>query len=463
MRRISHEIIQENDFLPPFSNPFMIPPPPPLPISNFQKKLSPNILLVIALLAVIFFISGLIHLLIRFLLKPTVREPEDSDNPTPLHGQLQQLFHLHDAGLDQSFIDALPIFLYKAIIGLKDPFDCAVCLCEFEEDDKLRLLPKCSHAFHIDCIDTWLLSHSTCPLCRRSLLHNFSPVESCRPILLVLESESGASGREEAGGSNSLLGFAGEDDLRPPVPDSSVKKEEAVAVYGLSEEKVVPVKLGKFRNVDTEGGGEGGEGCSRGNFEQRRCFSMGSYEYVMDESCLVRVTIEPAMTKTKKKKKKKKKKKQQQLNAKRPGHKIAMSECDFHSTRDQGFKVFEDDDDDDDDDSKSLEHIGGHCSNGISDSATNLHKKESFSVSKIWLQSNKKEKMVPIDSSRRAFSFRLPLHRSMTREESKTKEKSGIEVDLEVGSLINTTSSRSLIDDDNPSFARRTLLWIVGN
>ncbi|KAK1280424.1 RING-H2 finger protein ATL13 [Acorus gramineus] len=65
-----------------------------------------------------------------YLLRPTNRDPEEIDNVTALQGQLQQLFHLHDAGVDQSFIDTLLDFLYKAIIGLKDPFDCAVCLCE---------------------------------------------------------------------------------------------------------------------------------------------------------------------------------------------------------------------------------------------------------------------------------------------------------------------------------------------
>uniref|UniRef100_A0A803PE19 RING-type E3 ubiquitin transferase n=1 Tax=Cannabis sativa TaxID=3483 RepID=A0A803PE19_CANSA len=93
------------------------------------------------------------------------RYPEMSSSDA-FQRQLQQLFHLHDSGLDQAFIDALPVFLYKEIMGLKEPFDCAVCLCEFSEQDKLRLLPLCSHAFHIDCIDTWLLSNSTCPLCR---------------------------------------------------------------------------------------------------------------------------------------------------------------------------------------------------------------------------------------------------------------------------------------------------------
>ncbi|OEL20310.1 RING-H2 finger protein ATL46 [Dichanthelium oligosanthes] len=84
--------------------------------------------------------------------------------------QLQQLFNLHDSGLDQAFIDALPVFAYREIIGgNKEPFNCAVCLCEFHGEDRLRLLPVCGHAFHLQCIDTWLLSNSTCPLCRGTL------------------------------------------------------------------------------------------------------------------------------------------------------------------------------------------------------------------------------------------------------------------------------------------------------
>uniref|UniRef100_A0ACD5WQN8 Uncharacterized protein n=1 Tax=Avena sativa TaxID=4498 RepID=A0ACD5WQN8_AVESA len=47
--------------------------------------------------------------------------------------------------------------------------ECAVCLSEFVERERVRLLPGCSHAFHIDCIDTWLQGSARCPFCRRSV------------------------------------------------------------------------------------------------------------------------------------------------------------------------------------------------------------------------------------------------------------------------------------------------------
>ncbi|KAG4174320.1 hypothetical protein ERO13_A11G113700v2 [Gossypium hirsutum] len=41
-----------------------------------------------------------------------------------------------------------------------------VCLSEFENDEKARVLPNCNHSFHVDCIDMWFYTHSNCPLCR---------------------------------------------------------------------------------------------------------------------------------------------------------------------------------------------------------------------------------------------------------------------------------------------------------
>ncbi|GMN43790.1 hypothetical protein TIFTF001_012991 [Ficus carica] len=76
-------------------------------------------------------------------------------------------------GLDAAVIATFPTLEYSAVQGLKigkGALECAVCLCEFQEDETLRLIPKCDHVFHPECIDTWLESHTTCPVCRANLV-----------------------------------------------------------------------------------------------------------------------------------------------------------------------------------------------------------------------------------------------------------------------------------------------------
>ncbi|CAK9223711.1 unnamed protein product [Sphagnum troendelagicum] len=71
-----------------------------------------------------------------------------------------------NSGIDRLLVEALPMFTFASLQGLKEGLECAVCLCRYEDNEILRLLPKCKHAFHVDCVDLWLASHSTCPLCR---------------------------------------------------------------------------------------------------------------------------------------------------------------------------------------------------------------------------------------------------------------------------------------------------------
>ncbi|KAL3634627.1 hypothetical protein CASFOL_021681 [Castilleja foliolosa] len=100
-----------------------------------------------------------------------------------------------DHGLDQAVLTSLPVFTYSSKTPEQEqerPFlECAVCLSEFEEEETIRLLPKCNHTFHIECIDMWFYSHSTCPLCR-------SPVEPAvrsetEPALVVVMEEVSGS------------------------------------------------------------------------------------------------------------------------------------------------------------------------------------------------------------------------------------------------------------------------------
>jgi hypothetical protein len=43
---------------------------------------------------------------------------------------------------------------------------CPVCLEGVHGGEMVRQLPACKHIFHVECIDMWLHSHRTCPMCR---------------------------------------------------------------------------------------------------------------------------------------------------------------------------------------------------------------------------------------------------------------------------------------------------------
>ncbi|KAF7142894.1 hypothetical protein RHSIM_Rhsim05G0042700 [Rhododendron simsii] len=73
------------------------------------------------------------------------------------------------SGIDKTTIESLPFFRFSELRGSREGLECTVCLSKFEDVEILRLLPKCKHAFHIDCIDEWLGRHSSCPLCRHKI------------------------------------------------------------------------------------------------------------------------------------------------------------------------------------------------------------------------------------------------------------------------------------------------------
>lgn len=85
-------------------------------------------------------------------------------------------------------------FQYKVAETVQgtDQTECIVCLTPFEEGDSVRQLHSCKHIFHMICIDTWLASHSACPLCRNQIDHVPSPpsaTEEVSPPIRSLASE----------------------------------------------------------------------------------------------------------------------------------------------------------------------------------------------------------------------------------------------------------------------------------
>ncbi|GAU36069.1 hypothetical protein TSUD_320320 [Trifolium subterraneum] len=110
-------------------------------------------------------------------------------------------------GLEASVIASLPLFIYdpKTQPENLNSSECAVCLSEFESGETGRVLPKCKHSFHIECIDMWFHSHSTCPLCRATV----EPASEfqTRPELVITVCEA-----EPETGSSSSSGSGLEDE-----------------------------------------------------------------------------------------------------------------------------------------------------------------------------------------------------------------------------------------------------------
>ncbi|WZY91551.1 hypothetical protein YC2023_063880 [Brassica napus] len=128
---------------------------------------SSKILIVIILVFSIFIlVVCAYHLYPRFVLRGRRRSTFQGHSPTlvtqpPKHG------------LEIVVIDSLPTF----VVGVNGNHDvsateCAVCLALLEEKDAARMLPNCKHVFHVACVDTWLATHSTCPICRSEVEPN---------------------------------------------------------------------------------------------------------------------------------------------------------------------------------------------------------------------------------------------------------------------------------------------------
>ncbi|PIN11683.1 hypothetical protein CDL12_15713 [Handroanthus impetiginosus] len=128
------------------------------------KNFEPSLAIVIGLLSIIFSLAFILLLYAKFCHR--TMSPNNTTHQIQ-DGLLRARPHL--PGIDKRVLETLPLFRFSWLRGSREGLECAVCLARFEDIEVLRLLPKCKHAFHIDCIGQWLEQHSTCPICRQTV------------------------------------------------------------------------------------------------------------------------------------------------------------------------------------------------------------------------------------------------------------------------------------------------------
>ncbi|XP_057497069.1 RING-H2 finger protein ATL54-like [Actinidia eriantha] len=143
------------------------------------------------------------------------------------------IWYIRTIGLQPSIIEKITVLRYKRGEGLVEGTECSVCLSEFQEDETLRLLPKCSHAFHIPCIDTWLRSHTNCPMCRAGIVVAGS-----------------APPEDQSGDGDSPVS---EESAQVVIPEGEIEYGNYELRVGITEEKESP----------SENGGNSAEPCKK--------------------------------------------------------------------------------------------------------------------------------------------------------------------------------------------------------
>ncbi|XP_059637314.1 RING-H2 finger protein ATL54-like [Cornus florida] len=164
-----------------FPDDSMIPPPPPPRSDSQSSHIPPHTVIILALITGFFFVVCCYLIIVRYCSRlnlfgapPTHSDGQEEEFVDENQGPPidHHIWYISTVGLQPSIINSITVFKFKKGDHLIEGTDCSVCLSEFQEGDTLRLLPKCSHAFHIPCIDTWLRSHTNCPSCRAAVVSN---------------------------------------------------------------------------------------------------------------------------------------------------------------------------------------------------------------------------------------------------------------------------------------------------
>lgn len=81
--------------------------------------------------------------------------------------------NINRRGASTEQINRLPVnevSIDEARIGVEEKRCCAVCLGGYEVGQKTRTV-ACFHVFHQECIDPWLRTNATCPICKEQAVY----------------------------------------------------------------------------------------------------------------------------------------------------------------------------------------------------------------------------------------------------------------------------------------------------
>nr|XP_002734949.1 PREDICTED: RING finger protein 38-like isoform X1 [Saccoglossus kowalevskii]XP_006816740.1 PREDICTED: RING finger protein 38-like isoform X2 [Saccoglossus kowalevskii]XP_006816741.1 PREDICTED: RING finger protein 38-like isoform X3 [Saccoglossus kowalevskii] len=119
---------------------------------------------------------GLLHYLALLSNPPMVppygmeidsEDGSETENYEALLNLAERLGEAKPRGLTKADIEQLPSYRYNPDTHQSgsDQTCCVVCMCDFEQRQLLRVL-TCNHEFHTKCVDKWLKTNRTCPICR---------------------------------------------------------------------------------------------------------------------------------------------------------------------------------------------------------------------------------------------------------------------------------------------------------
>ncbi|RCV31542.1 hypothetical protein SETIT_6G186400v2 [Setaria italica] len=194
--------------------------PGPGPSYFDPKNFNPSMAIVMVVLVTAFFLLGFFSIYLRRCAGPPLGGPDDDGYPAGGRRPLGIAYASRSSrraarGLDRAVLESFPTMAYADVkahkVG-KGALECAVCLSEFDDDETLRLLPRCSHAFHADCIDAWLASHVTCPVCRAVLAPDYYEAAPAPPLAPA-----------------SAVSAAEQDAPRQQAPETATAPEQAAA------------------------------------------------------------------------------------------------------------------------------------------------------------------------------------------------------------------------------------------